>query len=555
MSFLSRIFGFNEKDKNEKPQITVDSLPDGTITIDDNHSSMMGDFNIIRQDIADLPRTEVDSIMRYRQLALSAEVSEAVQEIVNETFVIDGVEKAITLEFREDSDISKQLQDKIIDAYDYVYHDLFDFDGTGKNLFSSWYIDSRIFLHKVIEDNGKTIKKLQQIDPLNIRRIRKQKVTQDGFLDLTGTTVQYIYVPNQLKRDLWKQNFQDIGWEKQRNAALFEENAIAYSDSGLVSEDGSYVIGHLNKVVVPYNNMKMMESAMVIYRVVRAPERRVFYIDVADLPRTKAESYMNDLINKFKNKMVYDTKTGQTIEKRNLSHMLEDIWLPRRSNGRSTEVSTLQGGQNTGVTEDVEYCRDVFYRSLNIPRSRFSSDQNPFGTGRITEITRDEYRFYKFIQSLRARFILLVEDVLKTELLLRNIITDDDWNNLKRQFQWVYAEDSNITEMKKTEIMEARINTLNSVDGMINKLFSPKWALQNIMRMTDAEIETELDEIEKYKARFPDVESFENYAGSYEKPDNSVGGTSDDTDSYDDNSGVEKSEVINKKVTIKTEEG
>lgn len=208
---------------------------------------------------------------------------------------------------------------------------------------------------------------------------------------------------------------------------------------------------------------------------------------------------MQDLINKFKNKMVYDTKTGDTIDKRNINSMLEDIWLPRRSNGRSTEVSTLPGGQNTGVIEDVEYCRDVFYRSLNIPRSRFQAEQSVFSTGRLTEITRDEYRFQKFIQALRARFILVVEDVLKTELVLRKVISMEDWPGIKRDIQWIYAEDNNFVEMKKTEILEARIGTLNSVSSMIGEMFSQRWALSNIMHMTDDEIESLLGEVEDEK--------------------------------------------------------
>ena len=498
MSWFTKLFG-NPVDPIERDTaITVDTMPDGTASYDDVGSQNIVDFNIIRHDIANLPQTEADAIARYRSIALSAEVSEAVQEIINETFNVDGAEMAMTIQFYENSKLTASLQDKIKEAFHYVYHDLFDFDGTGKNLFRSWYVDSRLFLHKVVSEDKTKIIKLQQIDPLNIRRLRGTKVTNEGFVDLGKEEIKYVYVPNSQKPQLWGKDFQtltSLQWQKERKAAIFQEEAIAYSDSGLVSDDGNYIIGHLHKAIVPYNNMKMMESAMVIYRVVRAPERRVFYIDIADLPRSRAEKYMQDLINKFKNKMVYDTKTGDTIDKRNINSMLEDIWLPRRSNGRSTEVSTLPGGQNTGVIEDVEYCRDVFYRSLNIPRSRFQAEQSVFSTGRITEITRDEYRFQKFIQALRARFILVVEDVLKTELVLRKVISMEDWPGIKRDIQWIYAEDNNFVEMKKTEILEARIGTLNSVSSMIGEMFSQRWALSNIMHMTDDEIETLLGEV------------------------------------------------------------
>ncbi len=490
MSWFTRIFGNADlPDAKQQEVITVDSMPDGTTNIDVDDTNVLGGFNILRQDIAALPQTEQVAIERYRKISIAAEIDDAINEIVNETFNVDGDTPAISLSFKPDTKLSVQIQEKITEAYKYVYHDLFDFDGTGKNLFRSWYIDSRLFLHKVVDEKGKTIKKLQQIDPLNMRRVRVTDTTQDGFVDLSKETIKYFYTPNQYRKNLWTADWNSTTYaEKKKNAAVFEHESIAYSDSGIVAADGNYIISHLHKAIVPYNNMKMMESAMVIYRVVRAPERRVFYVDIADLPKQRAEKYMNDLISKFKNKMVYDNATGETVDKRNMNSMLEDIWLPRRANGRSTEVSTLQGGQNVGVTEDVEYCRDIFYRALNVPRSRFSSEQNPFGSGRVTEITRDEARFLKFIESLRQRFMLVVEDVLRTELMLRNVIKAEDWKEILRDISWIYAEDNNLVELKQNEILSNRIEALNSMSNLVGTYFSSEWAMKNVMKMTDDDI-------------------------------------------------------------------
>lgn len=234
--------------------------------------------------------------------------------------------------------------------------------------------------------------------------------------------------------------------------------------------------------------MKMMEDAMVIYRVIRSPSRRVFYVDVGDMPKAKGEQYLKDMMNQFKNRMTYDSRSGLIADRRNILSMLEDIWLPRKSNGRSTEVSTLEEGSNLGVTEDVEYCRDRFYRSLNVPRSRFNQEQNPFGLGRMTEITRDEYRFMKFIQSLRNRFIHVVEDVFRTELVLRGVIKDKEWKQLKKDFVWIFAEDNQFVQLKQSEILQNKLNTMQQVDSMVERYFSVEWALTNIMQFTEAEI-------------------------------------------------------------------
>ena len=489
--------------KYPEKTLTVSSKPDGTAEVTEGNGSSIGNA-VLQYDISKLPPSEFQRITKYRQLAMDAEVAEAIQEIVNETFNIDQATLAFRLHFSEDTQISAGTQKKINEALEYVYHDLFDFDGTGKELFRSWYIDSRLFIHKVIGKDKKTIAKLQSIDALKMRRVRKIVVDENGLQDLGKEVIDYFYNPESSKdanRRFWEKFTQnDI-----KKVLKFPEQSIAYTDSHIVDADEGYIIGYLNAAILPFNNMKMMEDAMVIYRIVRAPERRIFYVDVADMPKQKAEQYMADMIAKFKNKTVYNNKSGEVVDRRHIQSMLEDIWLPRRSNGRSTEVSTLEGGQNLGVTEDVEYTRNKFLRSLKVPHSRFDQEQTPFGTNRLTEITRDEYRFTKFIQELRGKYMIVVEDVLMTELVLRNIISQDEWKAIKRDFRWVFAEDNDLVELKQNDILNGQIEMLNTIEPYIGKYFSPEWALQRALKFTDADIDKQQKKIEEYRKKYPNM--------------------------------------------------
>lgn len=500
MSFLSKIFFGNEREPDApKDSITIRPDNDGTIDISGFESSIPGGgINKVDMLIGKLPESERAAIQEYRSLAMNAEVDEAIQEIVNESFNITQDQKAISLEFQENSTLSAALQKKITEVYEYVYHDLFDFDSQGAYLFRKFYVDSRLFLHKVISKNKKSIIRLQVIDPLQIRRLKNTHADENGFVDLAKEDIMYVYVPEPKNIDkLWGLK----STAAMPNVAIaFPKQSIAYIDSGLVHPSEGYIIGHLSKAIIPYNNMKTMEDSMVIYRVVRSPARRVFYVDVSNMPKNKGEQYIRDTMHKFKNKMVYDSNTGAVADRRHVISMLEDIWLPR-ANGRSTEVSMLDEGSNVGETADVEYCRNTFYRSLNVPRSRFNDEANPFGTSRLTEISRDEYRFLKFIQSLRNRFSNLIEDVLRTELELRGVINQSEWQDIKRNIAWVYAEDNQFVEMKKNEILNGKINTLSQVDGHSDKYFSKKWIMQNIMQFSDAETETLLKQIEDEKEK------------------------------------------------------
>jgi hypothetical protein len=264
-------------------------------------------------------------------------------------------------------------------------------------------------------------------------------------------------------------------------------DAISYSDSGIYDKNSNTVLGHLYKAIVPFNNLRLMEDSLIVYRVSRAPERRVIYVDVGNLPKNKAEQYMRDLMNRFKNKLVYDSRTGSVVDRKNILSMIEDYWVPRRDGGRGTEISTLPGGENLGIVEDVTYFKNKLYQSLNVPISRFQDEPPTFVFGKGTEINRDEYRFKKFIDRLRQRFMSLFEDLLRTQLLLKNVITDQDWEIIRRSLQWEFAEDNNFVEYKESEILNNRINTLTQIDPFVGKYFTKDWVLRNVLKFSDEE--------------------------------------------------------------------
>lgn len=488
MNFFQKLFHTQPHEPEYKPDtITVQGENDGTFDVakGDMASAMFSSAGI---GVAELPQSEQESIKEYRRLAMTAEVDEAIQEIVNESFNISQNQEAIKMSFNPETELSKSVQESISEVWHDVYHKLFDFDNRGAIIFRKFYVDGRLFIHKVVSKDKKRIAKLQIVDALQMRRIKSTDADDNGLIDLSREEIVYFYNPIpsiDANNALWEAGYRT----KPSQLIAFPEQAIAYTDSGLTHYQRGYIVSHLSKAIVPYNNMKMMEDAMVVYRVIRAPSRRVFYVDVGDMQKAKGEAYLKDVMTRFKNKMVYDSETGLVADRRNIMSMLDDIWLPRKSNGRSTEVTTLDEGSNLGVTEDVEYCRERFYRSLNIPKSRFAQEQNPFGVGRVTEITRDEYRFHKFIQSQRNRFIVVIEDVLRTELVLRGIIKDKEWKAIRSELTWVFAEDSQFVQLKQSEILQNKLNTMQQIDGMVDRYFSRDWALRNIMQFTDAEIE------------------------------------------------------------------
>lgn len=492
MSLVDLFFGnlVDQKPEYEENTLTVNSENDGTAEVETSYG-LNGGINRVDFSLAELPTAEQDTIREYRKLAMNAEVDEAITEIVNESFNITQDRKAIDLSFNEETKLSEKIQELILNEYHKVYHDLFDFDRQGAYLFRKFYVDSRLFIHKVVDPKKGEIVKLQVIEPLQIRRIRFSEVKNPhtGIIDLSKQEIRYYYTPKIKDISmLWGGNASNF--EIKSNVFLqFSEQSIAYIDSGLVHPDNGFIIGHLAKAIIPFNNMKMMEDSLVIYRVVRSPARRVFYVDVGNMPKSKGESFLQQMMQRFKNRLTYDPKTGGMIDRKNVMSMLEDIWLPR-SNGRSTEVSMLDEGRQLGEVDDVEYTKNTFYRSLNVPRSRFDDNaSNPFNAGRHVDVSRDELRFLKLVQSLRNRFISIIEDVLRTQLQLKNIIkTNAEWQEVRRSFSWVFAEDNQFTELKELEILSNRLNLLRDLEQYEDKYFTRDWILKHILRYNDVQI-------------------------------------------------------------------
>jgi len=479
------LFGwvFNKKDTKKEILKTfqLENDPSTEMVGAAGNGIVAQDYNLVT-----IPESEVELINTYRNMARMADVDLALTEIRNEVFIFDVVGKrAFDIMFLPDCDISTTIQDKIKTEFVNLYN-IIDFHNTGINLFMDWYIDGRLFIYKILDqDNPKSgIRKIIPIDPLKIKKIREvPQPDANGTVDINKIIEYFVYV----------ERYDDINTlsKVQLGSGLkISADSMSYCDSGLYNKKTRDVIGYLYKAIGPYNNLKLMEDSLVIYRVARAPERRIIYVDVGNLPKNKAEQYVHDMMNRFKTKLVYDSKTGNIVDRKNILSMVEDFWLPRRD-GKGTEIETLPGGENLGVTEDVEYFKDKFFKSLSVPFNRFSRDGAiPFMFGRSVEIDRDEYRFKKSIDRLRQRFVNgIIGDLLKSQLLLKNIITENDWNTMKNQIQWIYAEDNNFVEYKEAEILANRVGLIDSMDPYVGKYFDYKWILQTVLKYTDKQIE------------------------------------------------------------------
>lgn len=511
------IFGYELKKVDEpKQELTAFSL-DRELTservIPDSYYNEGGGMLAVPYELLQTPADELELIRSYRELAASAEVDEALQEIRNEVFIFDVPgKKAVELDFVKESEISKSIKKKIADEYDDLYK-LIDFDVNGAQWFDDWFVDSKLYLYKMIDSNKPKdgIKKVQFIDPLKIRLVRViPRIQPDGTYDTSKIKEFFVYNNFDPKVNPLNQVIQ-LQYGSTIQGIQITPDAISYINSGLFDRNLGRYVGYLKKAIVPFNMLKMMEDAMIIFRVVRAPSRRAFYIDVSGLQKNKAEAYIKDLMAKFKNKMVYDTKTGTLADRRNIMSMMEDYWLPRRE-GKSTEVSTIEGQTSNDIMDEIEYLRDKLWRSLGVPRGRFGENQSVGIFGKGTELQRDEYRFMKYLSLLRSRFILIIEDLLKTQLILKKIITEEDWSNIRRDMTWVYTEDNNFVESKEIEILTTRLNLINTIDPLVGKYYSKLWVQKNVLRLSDKAIGEEDKQIDKEKA-----------AGLHQDPDNPDG--------------------------------
>jgi len=422
-------------------------------------------------------------IMKYRGNAMHPEVDNAIEDIVNEA--ITGSELKQNIELNLDSvEVSDKIKKLIREEFDNIYQ-MLNFKELGHDIFRRWYVDGRLYHHLVVnESNPKLgIQEIRPIDSAKMRKVKKVKYKKDPvtgakIVDKTDEFFIYQEKPG-----------------SSTSGIKMTVDSVSYVTSGLLTEDRKKIVSHLHKGLKAINQLRMMEDAMVIYRLARAPERRIFYIDVGNLPRGKAEQYMKDIMAKYRNKLVYDAKTGEIRDDRKHQSMLEDFWLPRREGGRGTEISTLPGGENLGQIDDILYFQKKMYRSLNVPISRLDTETVQGILGRSTEINRDELKFQKFIDRLRMRFSHLFYGILKTQLIMKGIITEEDWNEWKSDLTVDYQKDNHFTELRDAEMLQNRLETLDRVQNYVGEYFSKEWIMKNVLQLSDEDIERMAKEI------------------------------------------------------------
>ena len=444
-------------------------------------------------------RNELDLIRRYREIALHPECDMAVEDIVNEAITSNENQQSVSLDLTK-TQYSNGVKEKIREAFREVLL-LLQFDIKGHDIFRRWYVDGRVFYHKIIDAESPRlgITELRYVDPRKIKKVREMKkgvpMPIPGMPFTAAGKFNEFYLFNE--KGIHPTAASNVGGIK------IAPDSISYCPSGLVDQQRNMVLSYLHKAIKPVNQLRMIEDAVVIYRIARAPERRIFYIDVGNLPKIKAEQYLRDIMSRYRNKLVYDASTGEIRDDRNYMSMLEDFWLPRREGGRGTEITTLPGGQNLGEIADIEYFRQKLYRSLNVPISRLESGQG-FNLGRAAEISRDELKFTKFVGRLRKKFTALFHDLLKTQLVLKGVITIEEWDLLQQQITYTFLQDGFFAELKNAEIMRERVALVREVEPYIGKYFSNEYVRTNLLRQTELDIEKQDKQIEVEKPEEPE---------------------------------------------------
>tara|TARA_B100001778_G_scaffold64668_1_gene50628 strand:+ start:870 stop:2387 length:1518 start_codon:yes stop_codon:yes gene_type:complete len=475
-----RLFGFElrrapKEDPNKKPSIVPAKDDDGAgyVTAGGSHYGQY--INMDGDDSKD----NAQLIMKYRGTSMHPECDAAVEDIVNESVVSSNEVGKQSVDITMDNlKVSDGIKKQIKEEFDNIYS-MLNFSEDGHDIFRRWYIDGRIYHHIVVNEAALKagIQEIRPIDSSKIRKIKqikRKKDPQTGANLVEKVDEFYIYQekPGQ-----------------QTSGVKLSVDSVSYVTSGLLDESRKKILGYLHKALKPLNQLRMMEDSLVIYRLSRAPERRMFYIDVGNLPRGKAEQYMKDIMSRYRNKIVYDAKTGEIRDDRKHMSMIEDFWIPRREGGRGTEITTLPGGQNLGEIEDIIYFQKKLYKALNVPVNRLEQESQ-FSLGRTSEITRDELKFQKFIERLRTRFSHLFMGLLKTQLMLKGIITEEDWDDMKNDIVIDYIKDNHFTELKESELLRERLQTLDQASQYIGTYFSKEWIMKNVLKLTDDDIES-----------------------------------------------------------------
>jgi hypothetical protein len=491
---MTKLFGFSIEDGSQSSSKTVLS-PVPQNNEEGSEFYLSSGFFGSYVDIEGVYRTEYDLIKRYREMALHPECDSAIEDIVNEAIVSDTNDTPVEIEL-SNLNASDGIKKKIREEFRYIL-ELLDFDKKAHEIYRNWYIDGRLFFHKVIDlkrpEEG--IKELRYIDALKIRYVRKQRKKESS---------QRTRLANANSQDVMDYEFPEIDEYFVYNPKMsypssntsstsgdagikIARDAITYCTSGLVDRNKGSTLSYLHKAIKALNQLRMIEDSLVIYRLSRAPERRIFYIDVGNLPKVKAEQYLRDVMARYRNKLVYDASTGEIRDDKKFMSMLEDYWLPRRDGGRGTEISTLPGGQNLGEITDIKYFQEKLYKSLNVPPTRIGGDSG-FNLGRSSEILRDELKFTKFVGRLRKRFSNMFNDMLRTQLILKNIITPEDWAYMEDHIQYDFLYDNHFSELKDAELLTERLNLVASAEPYLGKYYSQDYIRRKILRQTDIEI-------------------------------------------------------------------
>ena len=494
---MARLFGFSVEDKEKQSKSIVSPVPQTNEDGSDFYisSGFYGQY----VDIEGVYKNEFDLIRRYREMALHPECDGAIEDVVNEAIVSDLYDSPVEIELTN-LNASDKLKKIIRDEFRNI-KEIMDFDRKAHEIFKNWYVDGKLCYLKVIDQKHpeEGIKDLRYIDSLKIRFIRQEKKkNKNGYINVASNRDNpaaaitpeleeyYLYTPS----PAYPSNAITGGGGSK--GVKIAKDAITYCTSGLIDRNKGTVLSYLNKAIKALNQLRMIEDSLVIYRMSRAPERRIFYIDVGNLPKVKAEQYLKEVMYRYRNKLVYNAATGEVRDDRKFMSMMEDFWLPRREGGRGTEITTLPGGQNLGELADIEYFQKKLYRALGVPESRIAAEGG-FNLGRSSEILRDELKFSKFVGRLRKRFAAMFNDILRTQLILKNVVTPEDWESIREHIQYDFIYDNQFSELKETEMMNERLGTLATIEPYIGQYYSKEWVRRKVLRQTDSEM-IEMDE-------------------------------------------------------------
>jgi hypothetical protein len=488
-----------EKEASKLPSFVPPMPDDGAVLVES------GGFYGQYVDMDGSTRSDYELITKYRDMSLHPECESAIDEIVNESIVTNDRKEVVKINV-DKLNLDDEIKKLIVKEFHSVLN-LLEFNTRGYELFRRWYIDSRVYFHVVVNPDNlkKGIVELRFIDPLNLQKIKEfKKVSRPDGTKMMGDIEEY-YI---FHKYVFPGGQRGFATSPEVEGLRVSPDAIASVHSGLYDTRNRRIVGYMHKAIKALNQLRMMEDAVVIYRISRAPERRIFYVDVGNLPKQKAEQYLRDLMNKHRNKLVYDASTGEIRDDRRFMTMLEDYWMPRREGGKGTQIETLPGGQNLSEMEDVKYFQKKLYRSLNVPASRLESE-NGFTLGRSTEITRDEVKFNKFISRLRTKFSELFIDILGKQLILREIISKDEWELMKRDVYFDFKKDTYFSELKEAELRKEKVDELMNMGQFIGKYFSYNWIRKNVLKFSDEEIEKMDAEIaeERKKGLIPQDQS------------------------------------------------